>query len=71
MLAIESLGLASESDLFVGVFVGTYLSCWVMTTLAGVPKFCSGTNFLKSPRLSQVVSALNNILNSPEVFEIF
>ena len=69
MLAIESL--ASESDVFVGVFVGTYLSCWVMTTLAGVPKFCSGTKFLKSSSFSQVVSELNNILNFPEVFEIF
>ena len=64
MLAIESI--ASESD----VFVGTYLS-WVMTTLAGVPKFCSGTNFLKSSRMPQVVLELNNILNCPEVFEIF
>jgi len=34
-------------------------------------KVCSGTKFLKSSRLSQVVSELNNILNFPEVFDIF
>ena len=61
MLAIESL--ASESDVFVGVFVGTITKLG-HETFAGVPIFCSGTKFLK-------VSKLNNILNFPGVFEIF
>jgi len=42
-----------------------------MATLVGDPKFCSGTKFLKSSRLLQVVSELTNILNFPEGFKIF
>jgi len=43
MLAIESL--AFESDVFVGVFVGTIPSLG-HETVAGVSKFCSGTKRL-------------------------
>ena len=62
MLAIESL--ASESDVFVGVFVGTIPQLG-HETLAGVPNFCSGTKFLKNSVLSQVVLELNNIYAEP------